>query len=241
MDVTLAQKDDLKILYDSIEDKFVCQICSYKTTQKGNVKLHINIIHNKVKTFNCQEKDCTEIFAYNASMKSHMISIHNGNKYACDNCEYESSISANLKRHQAGVHANEKQFRCEECGKYFNQKRNMIEHNSTEHKKEKYKCDVKKCEKEFWSKSSLTRHAISHADMQSVLTNNCDKCSFTTKEKSTLKRHISIIHLKEKLFQCTECKYVATQNGNLKKHKIAKHSEKKHKNSVHSELIANID
>ena len=61
---------------------------------------------------------------------------------------------------------------------------------------------------------------------------NCVECSYSTKNKAHLLRHIKSVHQKIRDFQCTECKYATGDKGDLRKHLKNVHNEKFTANSV---------
>ena len=63
----------------------------------------------------------------------------------------------------------------------------------------------------------------------------CDNCNFSTGSKTTLERHIEMMHNTIKEFMCANCDYVYTQDYDLKQHMRRFHKEKR-KSQTSSEL-----
>ena len=49
-----------------------------------------------------------------SSLKESKLTIHEGVRYHCDQCEYKSSTPDSLKIHKQGVHDNDK-YSCDQC------------------------------------------------------------------------------------------------------------------------------
>ena len=49
---------------ESLEKSLTCELCSLKFTTADNLKRHINVIHNKIKLFNCEV--CERAFGTNS-------------------------------------------------------------------------------------------------------------------------------------------------------------------------------
>ena len=106
------------------ERNYVCEEegCGKKFGLKGNLKLHIQHVHECVRSYSCKEEKCGKAFAK----------------------------KSNLVRHTRGVHLKEKNFICEKegCGKMFGQKRNLKAHDRNTHQHVKKKGERKRAKTE---------------------------------------------------------------------------------------------
>ena len=78
---------------------FACNICSsYRTFKKSLLNNHMKTMH------------------------------HQGEKYRCDQCTYETAHMRSLTRHIECVHMNLKKFMCDICSKLFKEPRVLNQH-----------------------------------------------------------------------------------------------------------------
>ena len=76
------------------------------------MKKHINSIHTKEKTYNCEH--CEKVF----SLRRHVQRKHLGKVFKCDDCGKVYSDKAPLLKHMKAVHLNIT-FDCDQCDKSF--------------------------------------------------------------------------------------------------------------------------
>ena len=99
---------------------------------------------------------------------------------------------AHLLSHQKTIHEthNSKQFNCSQCGKGFSKFKYKQSHEKI-HEKYRviYLCSF--CEKGFNFMSSLRRHVKTDHEEATI---KCDRCSFETKRKDVLKKHVANMH-----------------------------------------------
>ena len=122
-------------------------------------------------------------------------------------------------------------FLCQECGQTFNARWKLESHVKCKHDSKTYKCP--KCGEEIIGKGNVENHLREHktktcgtcmvvmplnswSSHKANCSGNllcCDKCSYTTKLKGSLKRHHASIHepikpkVKEEiLHSCIHCK-----------------------------------
>ena len=81
-----------------------CESCEYKTSDKGNMKKHINSIHNNL-VYPCSL--CEYKASASQSIKNHMISIHNQGVLICSQCSEKfgsQNAKKRLKQHMINIH-----------------------------------------------------------------------------------------------------------------------------------------
>ena len=55
-------------------ERFVCDQCRYSASTKSNLKNHINIVHNEIKSYGCDH--CSQKFSQRYNLEKHMESRH---------------------------------------------------------------------------------------------------------------------------------------------------------------------
>ncbi len=109
---------------------------------------------------------------------------------------------------------NKMQFGCNMCGKVFNQKSNLVQHQKVCFNEENSKIACKLCGKKIKLESDMRRHMKTHSDEKNF---DCDECDKKFREKSDLQRH-KLTHRGEQPFECTLCSERFTQKKSLVAH-----------------------
>ena len=108
----------------------------------------------------------------------------------CDQCNYETNSKKDLWYHNLRTHKEKPTYSCGKC--HYNSKKlgNVEKHNLSVHEGFRLHCD--QCEKKFGQHSDLNRHmsAIHGVVLDPVL--KCHLCSFTTKHRQFLTKHLKM-------------------------------------------------
>lgn len=146
--------------------------------------------------------------------------------FICDICEKTFSSAKYLKSHQGQAH-DEKEAKCELCGKICKNRESLRSHSRYH-----VKVECPACLKIF-TKRSLHGHMLTHSSENRF---ECDLCDHFTIWKKNLRKHIQEKHLQKTLvnesecedakskfhgavFECDECSFQTTNGSNLMKHK----------------------
>ena len=193
-------------------DVYVCHLCGEGCTSKSSYYDHGRQSHGFKKVHCCSY--CYKFYKNSFEKINHEDDEHAIEKYLCETCGKDFIRSSSLKIHKENVHLGQIQksvlFKkkaprkenvlCNHCGKSFSRTSSLKEHISTRHSRIKsFKCD--KCDKEFFSRKSLQKHAIIHADVKKYA---CKFCSYKTNSRNILISHLRI-HTGEKPFKCSFC------------------------------------
>ena len=112
----------------------------------------------------------------------------------------------------------DKKWECTECGKKYNRKAKLEEHNRTHSGERPFKCDYKNCGSTFIKKYHLERHQASHSNEKPW---KCDECDNSYKLKQGLTRH-KLTHKNNdpKIYKCTveNCHSSFKKKNQLRKH-----------------------
>ncbi|XP_067321434.1 zinc finger protein 436-like [Anolis sagrei] len=137
-----------------------------------------------------------------------------------ENLEIVSSLEEEeLTCHQE-TNADDKAFKCLECGKSFWHKRYLIRHQSTHSGEKPFKCS--ECEKSFSQKAILIRHQATHTGEKPFI---CWECGKSFSQKSNLHVH-QATHSGEKPFICSECGKSFCRKTHLVRHQATHTGEK---------------
>ena len=102
--------------------------------------------------FQCPQ--CDKLFSHNTSVHAHIRSVHEGVKYACNQCDYQATRQG-LTIHIQSVH---KGFRyaCNQCDYQASSQSNLTLHIQSQHLGIKYACN--QCDYQTTQQSHLKSH-----------------------------------------------------------------------------------
>ena len=95
-------------------------------------------------------------------------------------------------------------------------------HIESKHFGLKYPCE--ECEKVLPSLRSYQIHKAENHSLKPIIMMNCDYCEYSAPKKITLDKHISSVHLNEKV-ECPQC-LIKIRKDSLKKHLVVVHGPK---------------
>ena len=212
-----------------------CNICGKSVK---NINVHLKIHENKLKKPSLIEKcpKCNKQYSFQEGkdLSMHMAKHELAKEYQCKDCQKYFATNSTLMTHTR-LHTGEKPYSCQYCSvsfydlgsknihegrhskKSFEKPPNKLTQSgnaryNTKKKIEKTICKV--CRKTLqWS--SMKKHLTTHT---SVNTLACKFCQRKFQHRDSMKRHISIMHLKQKPYSCTICQKSYTLKFSLKDH-----------------------
>ncbi|KAI9707453.1 MAG: Strongly-conserved Zn-finger binding protein (TFIIIA) [Candelina mexicana] len=129
-----------------------------------------------------------------------------------DDCNKAFNRPARLAEHIRS-HNNERPFVCshEGCNKRFLRESHLSHHIKSAHTDIRdYACEWEGCGKRFLTATRLKRHQGAHEGREKYRCSEYPPCKETFRKHSTLQKHVTSVHLKQKPFHCT---YVDPETG----------------------------
>ena len=244
-------KHHMKTMHGS--EFFKCEKCEYWTSEKGNYKRHLRVMHpnkKREKSFLCD--DCDQKFEYAYLLKHHKEKVHEGiskKLHLCDECDKMFEFPHQVKNHKNMVHlgiAKKKSHFCDMCDKKFEFPCLLRDHKDSAHnglpKTHENSCFCKKCNQNFENPSQLKKHSnLVHNGIDELDEKKenlvqepmeCKSCSTTFKFPSVYIKHYQDTHsslppeyVDKQNFMCDQCPSVFILKQHLRKHIQQVHSK----------------
>ena len=227
---------------------YKCLLCEYKTPSNRYLKKHFLNVHSKEKLYKC--KVCGVARGCKENIVQHWHTAHNPNReddliHVCDTCGKKYKTETQLKYHQilheglqlsckycaksfkspSSLRAHEQRHgieivRCRICGKLLTGAKKAEEHEFFVHFDTTTE-DCKLCGKTVKPSSIKNHMERMHGDREK--TYNCHICINSFALRSSLQKHIAIVHEKSQQFKCPFCEVVLSYRGKFKRHSNRRH------------------
>ena len=142
----------------------------------------------------------------------------------CGECQLIVKNEEELKHHIYTSHFSFN-FKCPDCDKGFNQKRNLLDHKESHQPKDDsvYKCML--CQINFKKQCLLTDHTDKQHPKETHPKLKCTKCSRNFETEETLNEHEDSHIKNDKQYNCEECDHQTNDQARLEKHFEIAHSQ----------------
>uniref|UniRef100_A0A336M7M3 CSON005866 protein n=1 Tax=Culicoides sonorensis TaxID=179676 RepID=A0A336M7M3_CULSO len=204
------------LLTHSAIKNFHCHYCEKAFRASHLLSQHENAVHTKSKTFNCDEcnltfytrnnllihkinrhsdlrpykcDECQKAFKFRSQLKDHVIRHRKIKNVPCPDCKAMFVMEKDVKIHQRLIHRRNYRFECADCGRKFQVKSQLTEHERTHTGERPYICSF--CGKGFQKPGTLKKHVFSHTGERPY---KCKECPKAYTELFILKRHIRNQH-----------------------------------------------
>ena len=131
------------------ENKYKCDICDHKVTNKTSLKAHVQATHESTHEENEYHCEICDFKANKkASLKAHAQSTHE-NTHDCNVCDFKATVKASLERHVQSTHEDD-----------ITSTQNMISYararRELKSKSKRSHCDI--CQMRFNKEHTFTAH-----------------------------------------------------------------------------------
>ena len=239
--------EDIKSFTEFIRGEFKCKLSSkdifgVEFKDPDNVQIQIKVgDESEVKLF-CNE--CNKSFDSKRGYTQHMFKVHRDKDicHRCQLCDYSTKYKKKLDTHIEKKHNDDgdceedTQPLCVECGKQFQNARNLKRHQEEVHYGPEYNCD--QCDYKSRRKRDLQKHVMYthntdpavkrpqwYKYKQSDERFTCPQCGQSFRKKSYVKEHIERVHEQVK-YICDQCDKVYSRRSHLRRHIEADHENK---------------
>lgn len=171
----------------------------------------------------CNEK----VFDSVEKLNSHLHAQHNcfitDERIGCELCDRTFAKLKYLRKHIRELHEKATPYNCKDCGKKFNRKANLLEHELIH--QGKYLAVCKTCDKSYRTQSALKLHERTHTGEKPY---KCDICNEKSYAYNTdLKRHKRAVHgIFGTPYPCTVCPKIFYEPKLLRNHTLRAHKDK---------------
>ena len=200
--------------------------CNFQFKHSSGLQYHLKCHNSDSTDFSCVE--CEQKFEKWRECGTHLWRAHaiDCDMLLCRYCPYRTLYPKILEAHYQ-THRNLKEFKCDVCGKRFNQMSQLKNHAVIHLDKsiaelpswaKPKQCDI--CQRMFSDSKSLKKHVQAiHSKLKPYI---CNVCNHKSARKAMLQLHMRQ-HTGEKPFSCDECDYKTGDHNSLRRH-MRRHS-----------------
>ncbi|XP_075989247.1 uncharacterized protein LOC142985138 isoform X2 [Anticarsia gemmatalis] len=198
---------------------YECVVCTRPFINKQSWQIHT--YRHKTGQFKCSK--CPKIFDSKPKRSDHERVTHKllSKKRKCRYCDEKFASKTAVEKHEVSHGVARPIYICTVCEKVCNTQQTLWAHKKRCHLLErKFKCDY--CLKDFFSKSELILHIVSHTKTKEF---SCDWCDSVFGTKAGLNQHMRA-HLDDRRYKCNQCGNAFVHLSTWKRHMRSQHKEK---------------
>ena len=174
------------------ENPHLCLSCEKSFSKQKQLEDHIRLVHEQLKPYSCLI--CGKCFLLENRLKEHVLVVHEKLKlFQCSICDYKTGLKGNMKLHIDKVH-------------------DMLDVDIIYLGDKNEKCYT--CGYKTGLKEDLNKHIQEVHDGKY----SCPICSKCFSRANRLKDHVTVVHEKQKLYQCSICNFKTGLRQNMKSH-----------------------
>ncbi|KAK9508011.1 hypothetical protein O3M35_007762 [Rhynocoris fuscipes] len=174
------------------ERPYKCNLCQYSGKHHEDLKKHM-ICHKNAGTILIANNETAIIPIVPNNNENELIkkALMNNNtkRFTCLLCDFETTRSSALNRHQFVVHNDNRPYACDLCP-YRSKLRDSLKKHMMSHTDERpFECEI--CHHRCRQKGDLKRHRLLHTGERPFA---CPHCPYRSNRTQLLKKHISRRH-----------------------------------------------
>ncbi|XP_017127285.1 uncharacterized protein LOC108146020 isoform X1 [Drosophila elegans] len=230
--------------------KCLVEGCMFRFKSPATLEYH-GRCHNGASSSSNQPMICPECRSSNFSnwncLHTHLWRTHQIDMelYSCQLCSFKTPIYSRLVNTHAKIHSEERNYKCEQCGKGFKNTKQLKNHRRL-HRTQglgmgkpteveasavvMHRCED--CGAAFKQRKSLREHLCKERNEQL----ECPECQRVFGSKSSLRLHLRS-HQEQKRFRCDACDHEASDHNAFRRH-LATHKELRRYSCPHCDFRA---
>ncbi|XP_046987631.1 uncharacterized protein LOC124590782 isoform X1 [Schistocerca americana] len=213
LDVDYLLEENSKISKPKIS--LICEVCGEVFHSNASLSTHKQL-HGEPR-FQCEI--CHKIFQRSDTLHAH-LAVHREAQIPCPVCQKKVKTKKSLAVHMR-QHMGTRLFKCDQCGKGFNQKINLNKHLQVHEDIDKRKQTCRYCDKTFLNRDSLKIHELKHTQGQP---HSCPLCNKAFVKEHQLRNHIKRLHAGQ-ILSCPFCPLTFRHRSSLSRHLERRHAE----------------
>ena len=197
------------------QDNFICEVCNFTTTGKGNLIRHMKRLHLDPAITKC--KYCDFVVSNQKERLQHMLKAHpeEGRHLMCNHCDFRTHYNKNLKDHIKKVHMKALDFQCGYCDYMCGDKLSL-------------ECHMHSTHSDKLSMLPKQVQLVTSIDNKNYMY-TCSSCPFSTNFLRAYVTHVKDAHnLPIEFARCSICEFSASSKAEMKEHLHTVHADLKH-------------
>ncbi|GAB5364363.1 hypothetical protein AAMO2058_000963500 [Amorphochlora amoebiformis] len=209
-----------------------CMECGRNFRMAIDLRRHIDLQHNKSRSYYCLMSGCDKSFRYPDDLRHHYLYTHaaSSRQFTCEYCGLKSKQIDNHAKHLL-THSTDKPYNCSLCPRTFRQRSQLAVHLRETHNLDSrvFNCTV--CSRPFNRKWNLKKHVRRHhphstfwREMKYAKPKNGRNANMSLSH-AKITPNSTVTHEEEILQRCSKCGATFQFASSLRLHLSAVHNE----------------